>query len=212
MYLWTVMIKAVVFDMGGVVLPLDVQRGIINFKERAGFMDIENYLDPCHQKGFIKDLEEGRIDEDEFYREALLHCNSSATQEMIEECFNSLILGVNPDALRLFSELKGKYRLYVLSNNNPISMRAFRKLLAQSGMVMEDIFTDMFFSFKLKMLKPSTQIYEAMIKGTGVLPEEILFIDDSPLNIEFAARQGVRTLTYVTSENNLYERVMQALG
>lgn len=205
------MIKAVVFDMGGVVLPLDIQQSIRNFKEKAGFLDIENYLDPYHQKGFISDFEIGAIDEDEFYRQALIHCRPGTTAQTVEQCLNSLVLSINQDALKLFGELKGKYSLFILSNNNPISMRAFRSRLADAGLSIDDVFTGSFFSYKLKMLKPSEEIYRAMIKGTGFRPEEILFIDDSPLNIQYAQVLGIRTLLYITAENNLYERVVQCL-
>ena len=47
------MIKAIVFDMGGVLVDLDMQACIRAFKERAGFSDIEDILDCCHQKGII---------------------------------------------------------------------------------------------------------------------------------------------------------------
>ena len=42
------MIKAVVFDMGGVMLLLDSQRSIEAFKQKAGFNDIEEYLNVFH--------------------------------------------------------------------------------------------------------------------------------------------------------------------
>ena len=35
------MIKAVIFDMGGVVIPLDMKRCIDNFRDKAGFKDID---------------------------------------------------------------------------------------------------------------------------------------------------------------------------
>lgn len=198
--------------MGGVVIPLDLQRCINNFKQLAGLNDIENYLNPYHQKGFIGDLEEGRINEEQFYEESLKHCAPGTTKETVAYCFYSLIDGVNPDALRLFKELKENYKLYILSNNNPISMRAFVDMLGEAGMKMEDIFTDTYFSYQLKMLKPSDEFFLHAIKGTGLKPEEILFIDDSDKNTSAASALGIRTLLYIPEEHNLYRKVTEFLA
>ncbi len=67
------MIKAVFFDMGGVLLPLDMGRCIKAYREIAGFKDIDKYLDPCHQHGFFLDIEAGRMDLETFYAECLSH-------------------------------------------------------------------------------------------------------------------------------------------
>lgn len=206
------MIKAIVFDMGGVVIPLNLQRCIDNFKTRAGFNDIENYLNAYHQMGFIGDLEEGKIDEDEFYRECLKHCAPTASAETVNECFQSLLDGINPDALRLFRELKDTYPLYVLSNNNPLSMRAFDELIKKEGMTVEDIFRDTFFSYRLHMLKPSREFFLYTIEHIGVKSEEILFIDDSETNILAARAVGLQTLLYDSSRHNLYQEVMKLLS
>mgnify|MGYP003330420818 CR=1 FL=1 len=206
------MIKAVVFDMGGVVIPLDLQRCIDNFKQMAGCMDIEEFLNPYHQKGFFGDLEEGKIDEDQFYSECMKHCAPNTSKETIAYCFYSLIDGINPDATRLFKELKDNYKLYVLSNNNPISMEAFDNYLKSVGMSLADTFKKTFFSYQMKVLKPAPEIYRRTIEGIGARPDEILFIDDSAKNIAGAEAQGIRTLRYYPAQNNLYEAVTEYLS
>ena len=55
------MIKAVVFDMGGVILRLNVQRCIDSFKTEAGFTDIEDFINIYQQQGFIGDLRPSRL-------------------------------------------------------------------------------------------------------------------------------------------------------
>lgn len=197
--------------MGGVVIPLNMQRCIDNFKEKAGLYDIEKYLNPYHQNGFIGDLEAGKINVEQFYEECLKHCRPGTSKETVAACFYSLLDGVNPDALRLFRDLKGKFELYVLSNNNPISMQAFNDILSASGMRLEDIFSGTFFSYQLHMLKPSEEFFQYAIRETGADPGEILFIDDSQVNIRVASSLGMRTLLYVPQENNLYSKVTETL-
>ena len=60
-------IKNIVFDLGGVILDLDRDRAVRRF-EQIGLSDAEELIDPYHQKGIFLDLEEGRIDRNEFYR------------------------------------------------------------------------------------------------------------------------------------------------
>ena len=189
-----IMIKAIVFDMGGVIVRLNMDRCIGNFKELAGFEDIEEYLDKFHQKGFISDLEEGKTQPEDFYRECLKHSRPGTTVETAHYCFCSLLDGLEADSLELIRSLRGCYDLYVLSNNNPISRGYFREMMKKEGLDTEEVFTKEFYSYELKMLKPSREIYERVIEGVGRKPEEILFIDDARDNIEAASALGITTL------------------
>ena len=57
----TAMVKAVVFDIGGVLIGLDLDRCIRAFRENLGYERITELLDPCHQKGIYGDMEAGLI-------------------------------------------------------------------------------------------------------------------------------------------------------
>ena len=188
------MIKAVVFDMGGVIVRLDMDTCIANFKKLAGFEDIEDYLDRFHQKGFISDLEEGLTEPEDFYRECLRHSRPGTTEETARYCFCSLLDGVEQDSIELIRSLRGRYDLYVLSNNNPISRAYFCDMLRKNGLDPDVVFKKQFYSYEMKMLKPAKAVYEHVINGIGAKPEEILFIDDARDNIEAAQAAGITTL------------------
>ena len=186
------MIKAVVFDMGGVVVDLDMELCIANFKEKAGFATIEEYLDPWHQKGFISDLEEGLIAPEDYDRECLLRSRPGTSAQTVRDCFCSLLTGLNPRTVGLIKSLRGRYPLYVLSNNNPITRAWFSELMRREGIA--DAFSKEFYSYEMKLLKPSREIYERVIEGIGRKPGEILVIDDSRSNAEAAEAMGITTL------------------
>ena len=205
------MIKAVIFDMGGVVLPLDIPRCMDNFRKKAGLVDIDKYLDAYHQRGFIGDLEAGKIDEDEFYTECLSHCTPGTSRETVAECFASLLEPCREEALTLFRELQGQYDLYILSNNNPISKKAFCAEMIQRGIDPDKVFRKQFYSFQMKLLKPSREFYEKAIEGTGVKPGEILFIDDSQVNCDAASALGIKAVYYDVN-TSLYELVKSSLA
>lgn len=191
------MIKAVVFDMGGVLLNLDFDKCIKEFQERAGFMDIAGYLDTYHQKGFIGDLEGGVISEDEFYDECLRHCAPGTSRQVAYECFVSLLIGLNKPLMEMLKRLRKDYRLYLLTNNNPLSRRAFDEMvLKEEGIRSDDIFTHQFYSYEMKLQKPCREIFEKTVEGIGCRPEEILFVDDSPANCAAAGEIGIKTVLY----------------
>lgn len=188
------MIRAIVFDMGGVIVRLDMDRCISNFKELAGFEEIEDYLDRFHQKGFISDLEEGKISPEDFDRECLRRSRPGTTAETVRYCFCSLLDGVEEDSVELIRSLRGRYDLYVLSNNNPISRAYFCEMLKDRGLDPEEVFNQQFYSYEMHMLKPAREMFECVIDRIGAKPEEILFIDDAADNVEAAAAAGIKTL------------------
>ena len=180
--------------MGGVIVKLDMDTCISNFKELAGFEDIEDYLDRFHQKGFISDMEEGKTKPEDFDRECLKHSRPGTTAETVRYCFCSLLDGVEEDSIELIRSLRGRYDLYVLSNNNPISRAYFCEMLRERGLDPDEVFRHQFYSYEMRRLKPAREVYEHVVTTIGTRPEEILFIDDAADNIEAAAAAGITTL------------------
>lgn len=188
------MIKAILLDMGGVILTLDKECCARNFKEKAGFECIEDFLDIFHQKGFISDFEEGKIDEDGFYAECRKYCPEGTSDEVLEYCFQSLLTDAKEDVVRQIRELSTRYDLYVLTNNNPVCTRRFLEILDEKGL--RSCFKEIFCSYKLKLLKPGAEIFKVVLKQIGCRPGEALFIDDAIRNVEGARKVGINAELY----------------
>jgi putative hydrolase of the HAD superfamily len=66
-----------------------------------------------------------------------------------------------------------------------------------------DHFDQVTFSYELGVIKPEAPIYRHAIEGLGVAPEEALFLDDRPENVEGARAAGIRAEVFNSWEEFL---------
>lgn len=180
--------------MGGVLLPLDLHRCVEAYRNIAGFKDIDEYLDPWHQRGFFLDMEAGRIGMQEFLDECLKHCPPGTTKDTLVRCHDQFFGTPAPDTVALVKELSLKYDVYLLSNNNELSMSLHIPNFARAGLPLDTSFKKMFLSHEMKLLKPDPQIYLRAIAESGHAAGECLFIDDSQKNVNGALAVGMHAV------------------
>lgn len=194
------MIKAIVFDIGGVLIGLDLDRCIRTFKEVLGFDRITELLDPYHQKGIYGEMEAGTLSADEFRAEVLKDSRPGCKPEDVDRCMYSLLTGMDPDTVQTVKRLAGRYPLYLLSNNNPIAMSRILEMFRENGLAPETTFRDQFISSEMKLLKPFREIYEESVRRTGLPAGEVLFIDDNETNVLAAREAGMQARLFVPGE------------
>lgn len=184
-------IRNIVFDLGGVLVELDLERSKRGFR-KLGMAPVAGLLDAYHPAGMVAELEKGEITFHEACEQMRrLTGRADVSDERIARTYTSMIAGVPVEKLRMVGALRRQgLRTYVLSNNNPASMEVIRRLFTADGKCMEAYFDRMYISYEMHLLKPSEAIFRAMTADSGMLPEETLFIDDSQTNVEAAARLG----------------------
>lgn len=190
------MIKAIIFDMGGVLVDLDIEDCKKAFKERLGYYDIDEIIDACHQKGIYGDLEEGILSADDFRSIVLEGSRPDAVAEYVDEAMSHILVGIEPYKAEMLKRLSEKYELYMLSNNNPICVRYSRKMFEDAGIPLENIFRKCYFSYEMKALKPSETFYRNVVSDIGLPAEQMLFIDDSMKNVEGSVAAGLPAVFY----------------
>ena len=188
--------KALIFDMGGVLVDLDIEDCKRAFKEYLGYHRIDEIIDPCHQKGIYGDLEEGKLTAEEFRQVVLAESRPGSVAEDVDRAMWHILTGIEPYKICLLKRLAEKYDLYMLSNNNAICLPRSRRLFAEAGAPLEELFRKCYFSFEMKALKPSEAFYKAVIADIGGAPEDMLFIDDSQKNVEGAVKAGLPAVYY----------------
>lgn len=189
-------IKAIIFDMGGVIVDLDIEDCKRAFKEYLGYYRIDELIDPCHQKGIYGDLEEGKISGDEFRRIVLQDSDPGAHAENVDKAMWHILTGISPYKVEMLKRLSESYDLYLLSNNNPVCLPRAKAIFEDAGIPLEKIFRKCFYSFEMKALKPSETFYKAVVREIGIPAEQMFFIDDSQKNVDGAIAAGLPAVYY----------------
>lgn len=190
------MIKAVLFDLGGVLIDLDFDRCVNEFISRLGFEKIRDILDRSNQRGIYQLLEGGEITPEVFRSTILKSSRPECSASDVDACMESLLGQMEPYKVKMLSELSEKIDVYMLSNNNPISMKKCREIMRSAGLDEGKVFRKEFLSYEMKCLKPSEKIYREVVNRIGLPSEQILFLDDSIVNVKSASSVGIKAVLY----------------
>lgn len=189
-------IKNLLFDLGGVIIDLR-RESCIQALTNLGMSGAEQMLGLYAQSGIFGQLESGQIDQEEFYRQIRPYFpdnGSSITDSQIRDAFNEFLVGIPLHRLVELRTLRRYYRIFLLSNTNPIMIESrIAELFAAEGRSMADYFDGMILSYQAHCLKPSAQIFEYTAATLNIVPAETLFLDDSQANLDAAARSGFAT-------------------
>jgi putative hydrolase of the HAD superfamily len=188
--------KCVIFDMGGVLIDLDVDACKAAFREGLGYTHADTIIDACHQKGIVGDLEEGSLEPDEFRRLVLAASRPDAVAEDVDRAFWKILVRIQPYKAELLRKMADKYDLYMLSNNNPICLPRSAAMFAEAGVPLDVVFRKCFMSFEMNALKPSEKFYKAVLAQIDEPAENLLFIDDSQANVDGAVAAGLPAVYY----------------
>ena len=189
------MIRNIAFDLGGVVITLDLEQAVRAF-ERIGMKDAREQLDAYTQRGLFADLESGRIGAEAFREGLSRRVGRTLTIDDCREAIHAYVGHVPRRGLERILQLRrAGYQVCLLSNTNPLMMEwADSSGFDGMGHPVSYYFDRLYLSYQCGVMKPSPEIFRMMLQGQGARPEETLFIDDGRRNVETAASLGIHTL------------------
>lgn len=189
-------IKNIIFDLGDVILNIDVPIASKSFADLSGREQSE-IVSIFKENELFRQFETGLMDEPTFrnYVREILNF-PDLSDEAIDTAWNSLLLDLPPERVELLRKLATSYRLFLLSNTSSIHITQVNKILEASTGVkkLEDLFEIVFLSYEMGLMKPDTRIYQDVLDKAGLKAEETLFLDDNADNIRGAAQLGIETI------------------
>jgi FMN phosphatase YigB (HAD superfamily) len=187
-------IKNIIFDLGGVIMEIDVKQTLHAFSE-LGLKNIHEYFGHGFAASFFSDHESGRISDEEFLKEIKNLVNTGVSQGELIDAWNALLLRFPPERIALLKELKSRYRLFLYSNTNAIHYKKFSEIYRNSFQgELEDLFEKAYFSHALGHRKPDLGGYEQIISENHLDPKLTLFVDYALMNVEGAIKAGLKGL------------------
>ena len=185
-------IKAITFDLGNVLLPFSRYRAVFNLARVSGLspLRIAVYFAVT---GLWLEFDDGEFTTHEFYQRLTKDLKWEITEEEFYQAYAD-IFKENWKVINLLPKLKEKYRLFIMSDINPLHVDYLPKRYNFFSN-----FERFITSCDIKVRKPAARAFQMMLQITGVSPDEVFFIDDRKCNVEGAKRQGIHAIHF-TSE------------
>jgi len=195
-------INNIIFDLGGVILNLDYQI-TVNAFEKLGLSNPEEMFSKKSQTSFFDDFETGKISVQGFRDEVKKLIPNPVYDQQIDNAWNAMLLDFPLHRFEFLESIKSKRRIFLLSNTNEIHMTWFKEYV--NKLFGENVFFDLFevayLSNEMGMRKPNTEIFDAVVNQNNLVPNETLFIDDSPQHVEGAKKAGLHAYWLQNNED-----------
>jgi HAD superfamily hydrolase (TIGR01509 family) len=194
--------KAVIFDIGRVIVRLDPKRAFAPIA--TGITDATNWRAKQLSANVWKlicadehwqEWQEGRLSPAKWHRHLMQRLELSLTFGEFRDAWNRVL---DPELIlpeELFVQLSARCQLALLSNTDPIHAECLERRFS-----FWRHFPVRIYSCQVGATKPSPAIYRAALESLGVAASEALYIDDIPEFAEAARKVGLDAICFKTSE------------
>ena len=207
-------VEVVLFDLGNVILPFShfqIAEKLARFARKSQFQDPLSIFSEIFdlEKGLINPYERGEISSSQFFEGLKERFDLSLSFDDFVPIWNE-IFTENEEVSEVIRSLKGKTRLGLLSNTNPLH---FEYALERFPVLR--LFDRWILSHEVGAKKPALEIFQTALRWASALPERILFIDDTAGHVEAARRLGIRALHFTSASrlrSSLHDLHLDQIG
>jgi HAD superfamily hydrolase (TIGR01509 family) len=177
--------RAIIFDIGRVIIRVDLARSFEAFGKRDG-LSPERVWKALETDSRWADWQEGRMTPRDWHRHLSEKFKLSLSFEEFCESWNRVLEPVTILPEALFERLAVRCRLALLSNTDPVHVAHI-----EATFPFVRHFPARIYSCRVGASKPAPAIYHHALREVDALPEEALFIDDLRENVAAAIRLGM---------------------
>ncbi len=181
--------RAIVFDLGNVLIDIDFMRCVDYWRRRAAVPAAQimaRFRTDRHYEAF----ERGHLPAEAYFGILRRQLGLDLAGEDMTAGWNRIIRGEKPGVRKWLLKLKVYYPLYVLTNTNEVHA-------VEWGARHQDLlqhFNGLFVSSRMGCRKPDAEAYQQVIEGIDVPAAQIVFLDDTLENVEGALAVGMRAV------------------
>lgn len=184
------MIKAIIFDVGGVLIRTHDHTPRRRWEKKLGLQEWES-----EEIVFSSDAgaaaQMGSLSNEQLWRD--IGRRLELDQEQLDQFRNDFWSGdvLDADLIDLIRRLRSRYQTAIISN----ATDALRRQLQEKHGV-ADAFDLIVCSAEEGIMKPDLDIYRRTLTRLGREPQEAVFIDDSHENVSAARQLGMHAIHY----------------
>lgn len=187
-------LKNILFDLGGVILDLNVSGTLEAFLNLGFQKELLSYPENFYTDIFFN-YETGKVNSDEFRDSIRKLTGINFSDGEFNDAWCTMLARVPKKRADILKSLSQKYKLYMLSNTSPLHIEHFGQMFLQSaGYSFEEVFTRLFYSHEIGLHKPDPNAFLHVIEEARIKPQETLFLDDNIHNVKAAKDLGFNVI------------------
>jgi glucose-1-phosphatase len=175
-------LSVILFDLGGVLVELPTLADRVDHDPSFGQKLSGGLTSPAAMA-----FEKGEISAARFADAIVNEMKLPISPEELLAYFTFWPKGLFPGTKGLIGRILPHFSLAIFSNTNELH---WPRLMTE--MELEGRFDYYFASFQIRMAKPDPAAFRYVVNAMSCNPSEILFLDDSPMNVEAARRVGMK--------------------
>lgn len=193
------MVNTIIFDFGDIFINKDSEAKDKKLAE-LGITSWNHEMEKLELK-----LETGKINEEEFLKGLQRYTNDATTQQ-IKEAWNAGIADFPLYRLEFLQKLAQNYRLFLLSNTDPIHLEKFEQDTGASFYRdFYQCFEKIYFSHEIGSRKPDEKAFYYLINKHEIQPKRTLVVDDKKINTDAAESLGFRVWNLQKGDEDVVE-------
>jgi glucose-1-phosphatase len=197
-------LRAIIFDIGRVLLRVDISRSLAGFAENIPLSPEEIWSAISNDPRW-PDWQEGRISPRDWHLHLAKRLGGSLTFEQFVDSWNRALDPIPIHENSLFEKLSRRYRLALLSNTDPVHVAHINATYD-----FPRFFPVRIYSCSVGVSKPDPLIYREALRAIKVRAEEAVYIDDVPDYVEAAMRLGMTGIPFQSPQQ--LETDLRTLG